>query len=183
MQIIVTTQSQRFAGCEQVKEVFNARFCAAAGWTEENNYPAAEGESVYVVADDMYVEVGTYCRSGDFGIIENEKARKLDDIAATRYAIEVGGITVSGMTIRTDRESQAMITAAALQATMDAAYTCKWKTANGFIDLTAQMIIGVAQAVRTHVQGCFDHEAELIQAVNDAETVEAVGAVSWNAGT
>ena len=47
--------------------------------------------------------------------LEELKSRKLADIAAARYAQETGGLALNGMTIRTDRESQALITGAALQ--------------------------------------------------------------------
>ena len=45
--------------------------------------------------------------------------------------------------------------------------------------LTAQQILGMADAVRAHVQGCFDREAGLAAQVQAAETVEAVQAINW----
>lgn len=107
------------------------------------------------------------------------KAVKIEEIAAARYAAETGGTSAGGMSIATDRESQAMITGAALQATLDPSYTCKWKTPNGFITLDAKTIIGAASAVRAHVQSCFDREAELCAAVEAAKTPEEVAAISW----
>lgn len=107
------------------------------------------------------------------------KAVKIEEIAAARYAAEVGGVTMAGMTILTDRQSQSMITGAALQATLDPSYTCKWKTPNGFITLDARTIIGAATAVRAHVQACFDREAELCAKVDAAKTPEEVSAISW----
>ncbi len=83
-------------------------------------------------------------------------------IAARRYTAETAGITVNGMAIDTSRDSQSLITGTALQATIDATYTCRWKTASGFVDLTASQILSMAAAVRTHVQGCFDREAVLL---------------------
>ena len=87
-------------------------------------------------------------------------------IAARRYQEETKGTTVNGIPVDTDRKSQALITGAALAATIDPAYVCQWKTSDGFITLDAAAIIGVATAVRNHVQGCFDREAELIEAVD-----------------
>lgn len=86
-------------------------------------------------------------------------------IAARRYQAETAGITVNGMHLPTDRDSQAMVTGAALAAWMDPNYTCQWKTAEGFIDLVAQQIIGLASAMRAHVQACFDREAVLLDAL------------------
>lgn len=96
----------------------------------------------------------------------------LAEIASRRYQEETKGITVNGVTVKTDRQSQALITGAALAATIDPAYVCRWKSEQGFITLDAPAIIGVATAIRNHVQGCFDREADLVAAV-DAGTFTA----------
>ena len=114
--------------------------------------------------------------------IEELREDKLDELAAARWAAEVGGVSLGGMTIRTDRESQALITGAALQAMMDPEYTCRWKAGEGFVTLDARTILGAAMAVRAHVQACFDREAELASAVAAASTPEEVAAVRWTEG-
>lgn len=86
-------------------------------------------------------------------------------IAARRYQEETKGTDMNGTGTSTSRESQSLITGAALQATIDSTYTCCWKTASGFIDLSAQQILNLATAVRAHVQACFDREAVLLDAV------------------
>lgn len=83
-------------------------------------------------------------------------------IAARRYAAETAGITVAGAQVDTGRDSQGLISGAALSAMLDPAYVCRWKTPAGFVELTAEQILGIAQAVRAHVQACFDREAELL---------------------
>lgn len=114
---------------------------------------------------------------------EEMKARKLSEIATARYVSETGGVDVSmgdaTVTIRTDRESQAMITGAALKATSDAEYSCRWKTVQGFISVSAAQIVAVADAVRDHVQASFDREAELVGLVDAATTVEELEAIAW----
>ena len=86
-------------------------------------------------------------------------------IAARRYQAEKAGIIVNEIPLDTGRDSQALVTGAALAAVIDSAYSCQWKTAGGFIDLDAQQIIAIASAMRAHVQACFDREAELLDAV------------------
>lgn len=94
-------------------------------------------------------------------------------IADRRWQAEVAGITVNGMQVDTGRDSQALITGAALQATIDPACTVRWKTGAGFVELNSQEIIGMATAVRAHVQACFDREAELVDAfANGAFTAD-----------
>ena len=96
------------------------------------------------------------------GILEAARERKRSEIAAARWEAETAGIDVNGFTVRTDRESQALITGAALQAIVDYDYECRWKTSDGFVHLSAEQIKYIAQIVRLHVQSCFDREAELV---------------------
>ncbi len=97
-------------------------------------------------------------------------------IAARRYVAEISGITLNGMFIDTDRDSQALITGAALSAMLDSTYVCNWKTIEGFVQLDAATLIGIAQAIRAHVQACFDRESALLNAVtNGSITSELLG--------
>ena len=113
------------------------------------------------------------------GILEAAKERKRSEIAAARYEAETAGIDVNGFTVRTDRESQALITGAALAAFADPDYTCQWKTEAGFVSLDSVQIKAVAQAVRAHVQSCFDREADWVRQIKDAETPEELGGIAW----
>lgn len=100
-------------------------------------------------------------------------------IAARRYEAETSGTTVDGIPVNTERDSQALLTGAALQAMLDPNYTVRWKTEGGFVDLDAQQIIGLASAVRAHVQACFDREAELVAAVEDGSYAESMLDEGW----
>lgn len=113
--------------------------------------------------------------------LDDLKSQKKAEIAAARYERETAGVAVSGVTIDTGRDSQALITGAALAAVIDSSYSLNWKTESGFIHLTAPEIIAVAQAVRAHVQACFDREAELCALVDAAETKEDLDEIiiSW----
>ena len=112
-------------------------------------------------------------------ILAAAKTAKKSEIAANRYAAEIAGVTVGGVVVKTDRESQALITGAALKATQDGTYSCTWKTESGFVTLDSATIIAVADAVRTHVQTCFDAEAAKCMLIDAAQTVEDVEAVTW----
>lgn len=101
-------------------------------------------------------------------IAEHEAAQRAEmaqQIADRRWQAEVAGITVNGMAVATDRDSQALITGAALAAMRDPAYVCRWKTAAGFVELNAEQLTAVADTVRAHVQACFDREADLLAAL------------------
>lgn len=100
-------------------------------------------------------------------------------IAGSRYAAEVAGTSFSGMNVDTGRDSQGLITGAALAAMLDPSYRVRWKTDAGFVELDAQQIIAVASAVRAHVQGCFDREADLLEALEAGTFTEAMLDEGW----
>jgi hypothetical protein len=100
-------------------------------------------------------------------------------IAARRYTAEMAGTTVQGMAIATDDRSQGLITGAALAAMLDTSYSIRWKTAEGFVELTGAQIIGVASAVRAFVQACFDREADLLAAVAGGSITQGMLDEGW----
>jgi hypothetical protein len=136
------------------------------------------GDTQVLVAPEEYVIGDAIMEPGDD--LKMAQAKKLPEIAAARYEVEVGGITVNDMAIETDRESRSLLIGAAFVASLDTGYTCQWKTANGFVTLTAEQIIVLAQAVRAHVQACFDQEALLTAAIEAATTIEVVEAIVWS---
>ena len=133
----------------------------------------------YLLVEDDPGEIGNINELSGAAILAGAKAAKKAEIATNRYAAEIAGVTVGGVVVRTDRESQALITGAALKATQDGTYSCTWKAESGFVTLNAGTIIAVADAVRTHVQTCFDAEAAKCMLIDAAQTVEDVEAVAW----
>lgn len=164
-----------------------------AGWIEIDE---GEGDKYHHAQSNYFdkplmTDDGKYqYRIVDGAVSENDVSPTLDELkgakraemAAARYAAEISGVTLSGAVIRTDRESQALITGAALAASHDENYSVTWKAKNGFVTLTAAQIIAVAQAVRAHVEACFDREAELQTAIEAAESAEALDEITWEAG-
>lgn len=102
-------------------------------------------------------------------------------VAAARYLRETAGIAIDGIRVDTSRDSQALITGAALSAMLDPGYVFRWKTPAGFVELTAEQILGVAQAVRAHVQACFDREAELLAEIEAGTYDAAMLETGWPA--
>jgi hypothetical protein len=111
---------------------------------------------------------------------EDLRNRKYREIAQARYNAEIAGVTINGVLIKTDRETQAVLTAACLQAYIDSGYSLNWKTGDGtFVSLPAEQIMAFGTAVRQHVQGCFDHEAELLPLIESAETEAELEVITW----
>jgi len=85
--------------------------------------------------------------------------------ANKRWHLETSGITVDGLAIRTDRESQGLIAGAQLY-TASSGQTIRWKGADGrFSDLDAQAIATIGAAVARHVQACFAAEAAIVERI------------------
>lgn len=108
------------------------------------------------------------------------KEDKKASIAQARYEAEIAGATINGVLIKTDRETQAVLTSACLQAYIDSGYSLNWKTGDGtFVSLSGEQIMAFGTAVRAHVQGCFNHEAELIPLIEAATTQAELDAIGW----
>lgn len=112
--------------------------------------------------------------------LEVLKRDKLAALAAWRYDREIGGITVAGARIDTDRQSQATITGTLVAMRENLTAAVDWKTADGaFVTLTLPQIAAVAAAVVAHVQACFTAEALLAAEINAAETAEDLAAIEF----
>lgn len=88
-------------------------------------------------------------------------------IAAERYKRELAGVVVGGMGIDTDDRSKTLINGAALKAMRNSSYILNWKTPGGFVQIPADQVLAMADAVSDHVQACFDRESELLDALAD----------------
>lgn len=102
-------------------------------------------------------------------------------IAARRWVAETSGIAVAGAPIETDDRSKLLINGAALRANRNADYVLRWKTSEGFVDLTADQVLAVADAVSEHVQLCFDREDALLGAVADGSIMAEMIEDGWPA--
>jgi|DEB19_MinimDraft_3_1074340.scaffolds.fasta_scaffold02392_10 hypothetical protein len=134
--------------------------------TESASIPVDADEVPYAVADIPLDEL---------------RASRKAYIAAKRYEAEIGGVTLNGIHIGTDREDQAMITGASVAFSSGAISSLKWKSQAGFVTLDAQTFGAVASAVATHIQDCFTTESELSADIDAATTAEDILAVDWPA--
>ena len=144
-------------------------YAQAAQWCNENGAKIVEH-------DDYYEVVGLPEPSFD-----ETKQHKRDEIAAARYAAETGGIEVDGVTIATDRGSQALLTAAVVTARLDLEFKTQWKCADGhFVTLDAMQLRAIGDAVIAHVEACFAREGELCEQIDAAQTPEELDAIQWS---
>lgn len=107
---------------------------------------------------------------------------KLAALAAKRYEVETGGITVDGVAVATDRDSQALLTGAWCRCRQAAGTTVNWKGTNGWTQLDADAIESLAAAVSDHVEACFTAEKTHSEAISALATVAAVDAYDFSTG-
>lgn len=94
------------------------------------------------------------------------------------------GVDVNGLRVQTDDVSQIRITGAALAAQLDPKLKLRWKITGGrFVQFDAPGILAAAQAVRAHVQACYDREAALLEALRAAPDPASVDlSTGWPGG-
>ncbi|WP_051294407.1 DUF4376 domain-containing protein [Gemmobacter nectariphilus] len=115
----------------------------------------------------------------DLSQLITAEAKAAEAAAARRAAVKArrdvaiaSGITVGGVSVATDDQSQSRVMGAAVAAMLDPGYSVQWKTASGFVTLSAPQVIGLATAIRAHVQACFDREAVLLADLEAGGTVD-----------
>ena len=106
------------------------------------------------------------------------KAQLCAYAAAKRYQVETGGVTISGMPIATDRESQALVNGAFNFVQIDPTRTFQFKAKNGFVVFNADSIRALAVGVASHVQACFAIEASVFAKIvaGSLTTIDAIDA-------
>lgn len=111
--------------------------------------------------------------------LEMAKVTKLAEIAAWRYNLEVSGVFVNGVAIRTDRESQSQLASAYTSLKNGLLTSVEWKAADGtFATLGLAQVEGIAAAVASHVQMSFASEKTYVEQVNACTTIAEVDAIT-----
>ena len=116
------------------------------------------------------------------GRLELLKESKKQKLAEHRFNIETKSISVNGILIRTDRESQSQLqcTVAAIQQGFSS--TISWKGENGWLDLDASQISALVPIVIYYVQTCFANERAICLLIDAATSAEELDAISFDTG-
>ena len=117
----------------------------------------------------------------DFGAdIDGAKKHSRDHYADKRYNVEVGGINVGGLPVRTDRLTVARIYQANALAIQDPAFTTEWKIGDGsFITVDATLIASLTTAITSHIQTSFTREKTINEEITAATTIAELQAITW----
>lgn len=146
-------------------------------WTPGPDGPRPDlpaGLRTVTVLED-HGETVTVRVAGTPAAMEQAQLRALpmrDRIAARRWEAEVSGTTWGEFTVRTDRESQSMLTGALVMLSGAPGRTVRWKFVDGWAELDAAGIGSVAASVMAHVEACFAREEALVAAWEAGGEVE-----------
>ena len=120
--------------------------------------------------------------------LEQAKAQALSEIASKRYAVETGGVIVSGKFFSTDRDSQSAIA----RSSGSVAWKCCATVTRNIDDVDTVCVSApefassdmdaVGTAVAAHVAAAYAREAELMTAINAADSVAALRSIDLTAG-
>jgi len=110
-----------------------------------------------------------------------DKAKKLAELAAARYAEEMGSIEVDGILIKTDERTRGILTAGMVEVRDNPEFSLlNWKISDGnFVDLSALQILSIYEAVDAHIAATFAKERTLSEQVTNATTIEELEAIKW----
>lgn len=114
--------------------------------------------------------------------IEETRENKLAALAAHRYEKETAGITVGGTNIRTDRESQAMISGAKLYSDLNPTALIDWKGTTGWVQIDQATLLAIGQAIGAHIQACFSAERAHTEAIITLTTAAEIDAYDFAVG-
>lgn len=103
-------------------------------------------------------------------------------IAERRWQAETGGLYLQGTFVNTEDRSKTLLNGSALKAMRNPAYVLRWKTPEGFVELTAEQVLYFADAVADFVQACFDREEELQLAVVNNTYTDSMLHSGWPTG-
>ncbi len=160
--------------------------------------PDVHGDSIpsdaMPITDDEYRALLAGQRSGMKIVADEDGVPRLIDpwagrrkeffalkIAAHRYDREVSGTQWKGLRIDTAREARTALAELALAAMQDHSFCCCWKTSDGFIQVDQESSLSISKTVRSHVQACFDREAELLAHLEAGTFIESMLSEGWPA--
>lgn len=107
----------------------------------------------------------------------------LAEVAAKRWQVETGGISIGSTPIATDRESQAQLNSAYTSLKSGLIADTAWKDANGsFTLVTLPDLELITQAVGAHVRACFAAEQEHNELISALETQAELDAYDIHVG-
>lgn len=141
--------------------------------------PASDGVTMHPYALDFLAQqqAGTLVLVPAPDRVEVYRQSLLSMLAHRRWQQETGGTTVAGLSLATDDRTKLLLQGAAQAAQSNPAFTTRWKTPTGWIQLDAAAISACYSAVFAHVENCFARESELAAQIDACTTIEQLSTI------
>lgn len=157
---------------------------------EISAYPEYDINTQYIIMNriidtDKVIHEWTVHNIPDDDIEDTIYKRKIcmkQNATDNRYRVETSGLSINGIMIKTDRESQATIAGTLNFLGLVPSAVIDWKGAGGWTTITAQSANYSAIAIGMHVQACFSHERALCEAIDLATTHAELDSIDINSG-
>lgn len=133
----------------------------------------------HIVANEFGQPVLYVAPTQTFEEVRQELLQKITDY---RYDLEVGGITLNGNAIGTDRDDQNSLANAVALIDLVNPETIDFKARSGWITLTPDVIKAIACAVGQFKQACFSAERahqEIVQVLEDSMLASYNYTINW----
>lgn len=111
-------------------------------------------------------EIPQHCQEiGEDEFWSTFKQEILDRAHEKRKQVELGGLYIGDVFIKTDEDDQNKINRVIERATDAGISEVSFKAASGFIEITIEELRGIAISIAHHVQECFSWEAAITREV------------------
>ena len=111
------------------------------------------------------------------------KADAQSRLASRRWQAETGGITVGGIFVPTDRETQGIVDRIVRAfADGDMTGSVNFKAPDGWVQIDEATARAIKAAGAQHIQACFDRESELSALIEAADDADALAAIDLDSG-
>ena len=115
--------------------------------------------------------------------LPGKKQARLKELASIRWEKENGGVEFGMTRISTGDRTKLMVSNARFRAKEDPTFTKRWKISSGeYIEMSAAMILALAQLIDKHIDACFDRETELAELVMSASSEEELNNINFYKG-
>lgn len=113
--------------------------------------------------------------------IDEVRAEKRAQMAAAKNAMRDGGFEIEGVLWDSDYHARIAYAEVAQIIAADPEYTASWKASEGvWVTMDAATLATVQATGRTHIEACFAKYADKLTAIDDAQTAQAVAAITWD---
>lgn len=105
--------------------------------------------------------------------LDELKITKLDQLALLRYQKEVGGATLAGFDLFTDRQSQSRIgDFYNVIANDETIKDLEWKTRDGFKKITRAQFLTIHKELFFFIKACYETESLITKRINESKTLK-----------